>query len=54
MAVGGGAAVIFRGVGNYFGDVLRGLKIKSPLGRGIIYFIRYLGYQMCSIGFCFY
>ena len=32
---GGGGAVIFRGgVGNFFGDVLGGLKIKWPMGRG--------------------
>ena len=39
----GGGGYIQGGGRNFFGDVLGGLKIKIPWGRGVIYFIRNLG-----------
>ena len=45
------------GVRNFFGDVLGGLKIKSPWGRGghIFHQVFWVGGgQMCSIDFCFH
>ena len=52
-----GGPVIFRGGGrNFFGDVLGGLKIKIPWGRGGHIFHQEFGGGgvMCSIGFCFH
>ena len=37
------------GVGNFFGDVLGGLKIKWPMGRGVMYFVRYGGGVRCVL-----
>ena len=53
----GGGGRLYSGGGSefFFGDVLGGVKIKIPWGRGgVIYFIGNLGGQMCSIGFCFH